>query len=76
MATPTPGTAACSFCGKGQAQVQRLIAGPGPVFICDECVGLCTEIIADNPGPAVSPSSHTVDPRTRSESTTQSRGRG
>lgn len=29
---------ACSFCGKGQKQVLRLIAGPGGVFICDECV--------------------------------------
>ena len=36
----------CSFCGKGQDQVRRLIAGPGPVVICDECVTLCNEIIA------------------------------
>ena len=36
----------CSFCGKGRNQVRRLIAGPGPVFICDECVTLCNEIIA------------------------------
>ena len=35
----------CSFCGKGQEQVQRLIAGP-EVYICDECVALCNEIIA------------------------------
>jgi len=34
----------CSFCGKSQKQVQQLIAGPG-VYICDECVELCTEII-------------------------------
>ena len=33
---------ACSFCGKGQEQVRRLIAGNG-VFICDECVELCAE---------------------------------
>lgn len=35
----------CSFCGKGQEQVRRLIAGPGAVYICDECVDLCREII-------------------------------
>ena len=37
----------CSFCDKGEEQVKRLVAGPGNVSICDECVGLCTEIIAD-----------------------------
>lgn len=36
----------CSFCGKGQEQVKRLIAGPG-VYICDECIDLCSEIISD-----------------------------
>lgn len=36
----------CSFCGKSQEQVRRLIAGPN-VYICDECVELCQEIIAD-----------------------------
>jgi ATP-dependent Clp protease ATP-binding subunit ClpX len=36
----------CSFCGKTQEQVKRLIAGPG-VYICDECIDLCSEIIAD-----------------------------
>ncbi|PJI09479.1 MULTISPECIES: ATP-dependent Clp protease ATP-binding subunit ClpX [Clostridium] len=36
----------CSFCGKSQDQVKRLIAGPG-VYICDECIELCSEIIAD-----------------------------
>ncbi len=35
----------CSFCGKSQDQVQRLIAGPGGVYICDECIDLCQEII-------------------------------
>ena len=34
----------CSFCGKTQAQVKRMVAGPG-VYICDECVSLCQEII-------------------------------
>ena len=37
----------CSFCGKSQDRVQRLIAGPGGVYICDECVDLCREIIED-----------------------------
>ena len=37
----------CSFCGKYQEQVRRLIAGPG-VFICDECVELCREIIEED----------------------------
>ena len=35
----------CSFCGKNQEQVKRLIAGPGAVYICDECIELCREII-------------------------------
>jgi len=37
----------CSFCGKKQDQVHRLIAGPGGVYICDECVDLCREIIEE-----------------------------
>jgi ATP-dependent Clp protease ATP-binding subunit ClpX len=37
----------CSFCGRGQDEVQRLIAGPGTVCICDECVALCGAIIAE-----------------------------
>ena len=47
----------CSFCGKSRDQVRRLIAGPGSVYICDECIELCREIIeeesgADNAEPA------------------------
>ena len=34
----------CSFCGKSQEQVRKLIAGPG-VYICDECIDLCNEIL-------------------------------
>jgi ATP-dependent Clp protease ATP-binding subunit ClpX len=37
----------CSFCGKSQDQVKRLIAGPNHVYICDQCVALCNEIIAE-----------------------------
>ncbi len=40
----------CSFCGKNQDQVRRLIAGPGAVYICDECVDLCREIIDEESG--------------------------
>jgi ClpX C4-type zinc finger/Glyoxalase superfamily protein len=36
----------CSFCGKNQHEVRKLIAGPG-VYICDECVDLCTDIVDD-----------------------------
>ena len=45
----------CSFCGKTQDQVRKLIAGPSGTYICDECVGICSDIIeeedgADTPG--------------------------
>ena len=36
----------CSFCGKSQHEVKKLIAGPS-VFICDECISLCNDIIRD-----------------------------
>ena len=36
----------CSFCGKSQHEVRKLIAGPS-VFICDECIELCNDIIRD-----------------------------
>jgi ATP-dependent Clp protease ATP-binding subunit ClpX len=36
----------CSFCGKSQEAVKRIIAGPG-VYICDECIGLCSNIIEE-----------------------------
>ena len=45
----------CSFCGKNQDQVKRLIAGPGAVYICDECVELCREIINEEAAPAQRP---------------------
>ena len=46
MARPTDSSEQllCSFCGKSQRQVKKLIAGPG-VYICDECIDLCNEII-------------------------------
>ena len=52
-----PGTAApsaCSFCGKGRAQVGGLVAGPSGsgVAICDQCVALCGELLAEQTGGA------------------------
>jgi hypothetical protein len=55
-AKPSPETAVdprilfCSFCGKSQHDVKKLIAGPG-VFICNQCVALCDKIIAETPDP-------------------------
>ncbi len=43
----TDGKKRCSFCGKTQDMVQKLIAGPGDVFICDECVEICADIIEE-----------------------------
>lgn len=37
----------CSFCGKAQKEVKKLIAGP-TVYICDECIGLCNEILIED----------------------------
>ena len=47
----------CSFCFKSQHDVQKLIAGFANIFICDECIGLCNEIIAGHmpPAPQISP---------------------
>ena len=45
-----PATMHCSFCGKSQHDVEKLIAGPF-IFICNECVGLCDDIIAGKPLP-------------------------
>ena len=57
---PSPQILRCSFCGKAQADVRKLIAAP-QVFICDECVDVCNDIIADdervtNPLPETQPS--------------------
>ena len=38
----------CSFCGKSQDEVEKLIGGPGGICICDECVELCNEIIEED----------------------------
>jgi ATP-dependent Clp protease ATP-binding subunit ClpX len=59
--TTARGEHVCSFCGKSQASVKRLIAGPGRVFICDECVRLCQQIISEEGAPA--PSEQSLPPR-------------
>jgi ClpX C4-type zinc finger len=41
----------CSFCGKRRDQVKKLVAGPG-VYICDQCIALCNEVIAEDSRPA------------------------
>ena len=41
-----PTNLSCSFCGKSQREVKKLIAGPA-VYICDECIELCNDIIAE-----------------------------
>jgi ATP-dependent protease Clp ATPase subunit len=38
----------CSFCGKSQTEVKKIIAGPAGVHICDECIDLCNEIIVED----------------------------
>ena len=40
----------CSFCNKTEDQVRKLIAGPGGVYICDECIDICSEIIEEELG--------------------------
>ncbi|MFM7373320.1 MAG: ATP-dependent protease ATP-binding subunit ClpX, partial [Sphaerospermopsis kisseleviana] len=58
----------CSFCGKSQEQVRKLIAGPG-VYICDECVDLCNEILdeelLDTSSSASQPASRSEQPQKR-----------
>ena len=47
MAVKNDGKIRCSFCGKTQEQVNRMISGPNGAFICDECVDICAEIIEE-----------------------------
>ena len=37
----------CSFCNKTQSQVKKMIAGPAGVYICDECVSICSDIVEE-----------------------------
>lgn len=50
----------CTFCGKSQKQVRKLIAGPS-VYICDECIELCNEIIEEELGTAVAGATESLD---------------
>ncbi|MCP5405420.1 MAG: ATP-dependent Clp protease ATP-binding subunit ClpX [Pseudomonadaceae bacterium] len=52
--TDTSGTLYCSFCGKSQHEVRKLIAGP-TVFICDECVRLCMDIVREEEAAGAAP---------------------
>src|SRR5580765_3155849 len=47
MVRRTDDTLRCSFCGKSQNEVKKLIAGP-TVYICNECIDICNEIISDD----------------------------
>jgi len=51
---PQAGVYYCSFCGKSQHDVRKLVAGP-TVFICDECVAICAEIVGEQKGAARAP---------------------
>ena len=53
----------CSFCGKHQDEVERMIIGPG-VNICSECIGLCHDLLSDKPD---QPKSRQADRRRRME---------
>ena len=74
--TKTKSLLRCTFCGKSQEEVEKLIAGPS-VFICDECVGLCNEILAEE-GTSPKPVRVPRDPRevTTSELTAQLKNAG
>lgn len=47
MAGKNDGKVRCSFCGRSQDQVERLISGPNGAFICDECIDICAEILEE-----------------------------
>ena len=67
----THATISCSFCGKSQSQVRRLIRGPGRTFICDKCIALWQQTIASEAPPPAPPTPikrpHSLNPRTLSQ---------
>ena len=54
-------TICCSFCGKPESQISQLIRGPKNVFICDECIHLCMEVITEAEESNVKDASYSVD---------------
>ena len=54
----------CDFCRKNQDQVKKIIAGPDGVAICDECVGACNEVLADEKVKDFTPLKHVPDSQT------------
>jgi ATP-dependent Clp protease ATP-binding subunit ClpX len=58
--TETSDLLKCTFCGKSQKQVRKLIAGPS-VYICDECIELCNEIIEEELGGVANPHAESID---------------
>jgi ATP-dependent Clp protease ATP-binding subunit ClpX len=70
----------CSFCFKSQHQVKKLISGPAGIFICDECVDLCNQIIAGptptsaNPSPQELPTERLLERLSPIEETVQGKG--
>src|ERR1041385_4263293 len=59
MVRRTDDTLRCSFCGKSQNEVKKLIAGPG-VYICNECIDICNEIISDDDQTSSAPVKHNL----------------
>ena len=55
VSSPTRPTYRCKFCGKSQEQARRLIAGTGGVYICDQCVRLCQEMLDEEERSAARP---------------------
>ena len=68
--TKMAGTCYCSFCGKSQHEVPKLIAGPA-VFICDECVDLCSEIVEENTAIQIQPPRSPRDQAGRTQTATR-----
>ena len=56
----------CSFCGKSQHEVRKLIAGPS-VFVCDECVELCNDIIREEVEEQSAPTRRICQPHMKSK---------
>lgn len=61
MSTEEPAKIFCSFCGKSQDEVRKIIAGPS-VYICDECIDLCNDILAEDTDAADTTVSHEEKP--------------